>query len=145
MPEDVNPQHILTSVKNCMELLLRLYFLHHGFEFFEMILIHLILHTGFIYLKEHLATAKTANSSSPHGSTSNSIPSDLEQDSEWEDYDASRSLVAVQLRSAWPGGDFDLDDDVERFRLSNRLRDTVETAPPTGPGVAGAPSETDAN
>ncbi|KXJ84762.1 hypothetical protein Micbo1qcDRAFT_210440 [Microdochium bolleyi] len=159
---DVNPQHILTSAKNCMELLLRLYFLHHGFELFEMFLIHLILHTGFINLKEHLATAKTANSNSgsPRG-TSNMIPSDLEQDrwslivlaakglhdqalncylveaifvifkdnmraenlwhmhgllctSEREDYDARRSLVAVQLRSAWPGGDFDLDGDVER-------------------------------
>lgn len=74
VPKELDPHHILADAKNRMELLLRLYFLRHGFESFDIFMVHLLSYIGFLHLKElHVFTT------SSDSSTVKSIPEDVVQ------------------------------------------------------------------
>ncbi|KXJ93632.1 hypothetical protein Micbo1qcDRAFT_231332 [Microdochium bolleyi] len=75
VPRDLNPKYILSDAKNRLELLLRLYFLRHGFESFDIFMIHLLSQTGFVHLKE-LSTDR--------------MPGDIEQ--------ARRSMIVLAAK-----------------------------------------------
>ncbi|KAH7032659.1 putative C6 transcription factor [Microdochium trichocladiopsis] len=52
IPKEFDPSHILVQAKNRLEVLLRIYYLHHGSEFYDIFMIQLLSYTAFIRLKE---------------------------------------------------------------------------------------------
>lgn len=56
MPAPFDARHILTQAKNCLEVLLRLYFLHHDFSSYDLLLIVFLSYVGYMRLKELPAT-----------------------------------------------------------------------------------------
>jgi len=52
MPAPFNAAHILNQTKNCLEVLIRLYFLHHDFSSYDLILVVFLSYVGYMRLKE---------------------------------------------------------------------------------------------